>query len=78
MLTNFLPFSCLGLHGYLQLHPGRLVDDMNKSPEKRPRMSTKSGTLQTLTTELMHHGLQRVLGLSVKFLDHAPIHTYKY
>lgn len=50
MLTNFLPFSYLGLHGYLQLHPGRLVYDMNQSPEKRPRMSTKTGTLQTLTT----------------------------
>lgn len=50
MLTNFLPFSYLGLHGYLQLHPGRLAYDMNQSPEKRPRMSTKTGTLQTLTT----------------------------
>lgn len=45
-----LSFSYLGLDGYLQLYPDRLVYDTNQSPENRPRMSTKTGTLQTLTT----------------------------
>ena len=40
----------LGLKRYLEIYKGRLVYDTNQSPDNRPRMSTKDGVLQTLTT----------------------------
>ena len=41
---------CSGLEGYQQKYPDRLVYDTNQNPIARPRMSTKDGVLQTLTT----------------------------
>lgn len=39
-----------GLEGYQEKYPGRLIYDTNQNPFARPRMSTKDGVLQTLTT----------------------------
>lgn len=41
---------CPGLTKYVELYPDRLVYDTMQNPEKRARMSTKQGYLQTLTT----------------------------
>lgn len=45
------PFTlCLGLERYLDLYPDRLVFDTMQNPDKRARVSTTHGHLQTLTT----------------------------
>lgn len=75
---------CLGLDRYLEIHKGRLVYDTNQSPDTRPRMATKEGVLQTLTTgvnALWSSSHSRVVRqtpscLIVSFIVHMVIHLF--